>query len=344
MKNAPLVILPTEPQTMAPAACHTLSVPATAVGIRLDVWLAETLPELSRARLQALIHAGQISVNGQPAKASSRIQAGHQVTVRVPTPIAAIPQPESMALNIVFEDADIVVLNKPAGLVVHPAPGHSHGTLVNGLLHHCDDLAGIGGVERPGIVHRLDKDTSGLMVIAKHDAAMAALVQQFLEKGVRKEYLAVVHGAPVQDAGTINAPIGRHTHDRQRMAVVPERGKSAVTHYHVITRFATTCLIRARIETGRTHQIRVHLTHIGLPIVGDQVYGRTSRDRLLPDCPARQMLHAERLAFTHPISGVALDFKRPPPADMRRLITHLRKDARLLAARDIRIKSAERTA
>lgn len=308
------------------ATCHTLTVPSDASGVRLDVWLAESLPDLSRARLQALMREGQVTVDGQPAKPSNRAQAGRQVTVHVPAPISAIPQPEAMALNIVFEDADIVVLNKPAGLVVHPAPGHGTGTLVNGLLHHCDDLAGIGGVERPGIVHRLDKDTSGLMVVAKHDAAMAALVRQFQEGGVRKEYLALVHGAPAKDEGTINAPIGRHTRDRQRMAVVPERGKLAVTHYSVVARFAATCLIRARIETGRTHQIRVHLAHIGLPIIGDPVYGRAPRDRLLTDCPARQMLHAERLAFTHPISGVALDFKRPPPADMRRLLTRLRRE------------------
>ena len=312
----------------APAAAdevHDLAVPAgLAAGTRLDTWLAHVLPALSRARLQALMRDGLVTLNDRAAKPSDRPRPGSPVLVRVPAPTPATPQPEALPLDVVYEDADIVVLDKPAGLVVHPAPGHASGTLVNALLHHCDDLAGVGGVERPGIVHRLDKDTTGLMVVAKHDAAMAALVQAFQSGRVHKEYLALAHGAPPREAGTIETRLGRHPRDRKRMAVVARGGKTATTHYRVIARADGLALIRVRLETGRTHQIRVHLAHLGAPLVGDPLYGSPRRDKALPfPPPGRQMLHAAALAFSHPVTGQPLSFQRPPPADMQALLDAL---------------------
>lgn len=300
------------------------TIPTEAAGQRLDVWLAAAMPGFSRARLQMLMRAGRVTMDGRPVRPSDAAKPGRTVEVHVPPPEPAIPQPEARELDIVYEDADIVVLDKPPGLVVHPAPGHATGTLVNALLHHCDDLAGVGGVERPGIVHRLDKDTTGLMVVAKHDAAMAGLVKAFQTGGVRKEYLALVHGAPPRASGTLTTLIGRDPGNRKRMAVVRAHGKSATTHYRVEERFAGAALVHARIETGRTHQIRVHLAYLGAPIVGDPLYGGARRDRLLPARPARPMLHAARLAFVHPVSGRPLAFERPPHADMLALLAALR--------------------
>lgn len=304
---------------------HERVVPADAAASRLDVWVAGALPILSRARIQALMREGRITVDGRPAAPSDRPRPGAHVQVIVPPPIPAIPQPEARDLDIVYEDADIVVLDKPAGLVVHPAPGHAAGTLVNALLHHCDDLAGVGGVERPGIVHRLDKDTTGLMVVAKHDGAMAALVRAFHSGGVTKEYLALVHGAPPRESGTLTGAIGRDPRHRKRMAVVERNGKPATTHYRVEERLGSVALVRARIETGRTHQIRVHLATLGFPIVGDTLYGNARRDRTLPVAPTRPMLHATRLAFAHPVTGAPLAFTRPPHADMLAMIERLRR-------------------
>jgi 23S rRNA pseudouridine1911/1915/1917 synthase len=305
--------------------CHACRIPPDAAGRRLDAWLAEALPEFSRARIQALMHEGRVTVDGRPASPSAKTRANQQVLIEVPPPAPAIPQPEARDLDIVFEDGDIVVLDKPAGLVVHPAPGHAAGTLVNALLHHCDDLAGVGGVERPGIVHRLDKDTTGLMVVAKHDAAMAGLVRAFQSGGVRKEYLAIVHGTPPQAAGTLATLIGRDPQNRKRMAVVPQHGKQATTHYRVLEQFAQAALVEARIETGRTHQIRVHMAHLGVPLAGDPLYGGARRDRNLPLPPARTMLHAARLAFAHPVTGAPLAFERPPHADMLAVLEALRR-------------------
>lgn len=309
------------------ASMQTREVPPEGAGRRLDVWLAVALPELSRARIQALMHAGQVTVDGHPAKPSDRPRVGQTVTVLVPPPVAAIPQPEDRALDIVYEDGDIVVLDKPADLVVHPAPGHPAGTLVNALLHHCADLAGVGGVERPGIVHRLDKDTTGLMVVAKCDASMAGLVRAFQRGGMRKEYLALVHGVPPHASGTVTLAIGRDPKNRKRMAAVSRGGKAAVTHFTIEERLGPATLVRARIETGRTHQIRVHLAHLGLPLVGDPLYGSARRDRELPGCPPRPMLHAARLAFAHPVTGVPLVFERPPHAEMLALLASLRATA-----------------
>ncbi len=297
-------------------------VPPDDAGRRLDQWLAAQMPACSRARIQAWIADGAVTRAGAPGKAGTRVRAGDEVCVTVPPTVPATPQAEELQLDIVFEDADVLVLNKPPGLVVHPAPGHAGGTLVNGLLFHCADLGGIGGVERPGIVHRLDKDTSGLMVVAKHDAAMADLVRQFQAGRVEKEYLALAHGRP-PPAGTIDAAIGRHPRDRKRMAVVPRGGKAARSHYRVRAALGPVALVAVTLVTGRTHQIRVHLAHLGFPVVGDPTYGDRRRDQALPGCPARQMLHAARLAFDHPRDGRRLVFERPPPADMQALIGRL---------------------
>ena len=305
-------------------AWREVRVPEACDAARLDAWLAGALPGLSRARLQTLMRAGRVTVDGAPARPSSRPRPGQTVVVDVPPTLPAAPLPEARPLDVVYEDPDIVVLDKPAGLVVHPAPGHAAGTLVNALLHHCRDLAGVGGVERPGIVHRLDKDTTGLLVVAKHDAALAGLARAFRSGGIRKEYLALVHGAPPRLSGTVCAPLGRDPRRRQRMAVVAVRGRAATTHYEVAERLGPFTLLRLRIETGRTHQIRVHLAHLGLPLVGDQVYGSARRDRTVPGGAGRPMLHACRLGFAHPRTGAPLDFRRPPHADMSALLARLR--------------------
>ena len=292
-------------------------------GERLDVWLAGRLKTLSRSRLQRLIEAGRVTVDGHSAFARDKTVLGQRVVVTIPPAAPAIPQPEALPLDVIYEDGDMLVLNKPAGLVVHPAPGHAAGTLVNALLHHCDDLAGIGGVERPGIVHRLDRETSGLLVVAKHDAAHQALAAQFQQGRVRKIYLALVHGVPERRAGRIETTIGRHSTDRKRMAANPPHGKPAVSHYETAATRDGLTLLKVRIETGRTHQIRVHLSHIGLPIVGDPVYGSRARDARVVDCPARQMLHATELELDHPADGRRLRFTAPPPADMLDLLRRI---------------------
>lgn len=292
------------------------TVPEGAEG-RLDAWLAAQAPELSRARVQALIKAGQVTCGGAAVKANAKPKAGQVVEVEVPAPEPALPEPEDIPLEVLYEDGDCLVLVKPAGLVVHPAPGHASGTLVNALLHHCRDLGGVGGVQRPGIVHRLDKETSGLMVVAKNDAAMAGFVRLFQTGGITKEYLTLVHGAPPKVSGTVCSLIGRHPVDRKRMAVVTRNGKQAVTHYEVERQVEALTLVRCRIETGRTHQIRVHMQSLGCPVAGDALYGRPAADRRLVPVPARQMLHAARLAFAHPVTGVAMAFTAPLPQDFR---------------------------
>ncbi|MDD2459481.1 MAG: RluA family pseudouridine synthase [Kiritimatiellia bacterium] len=301
----------------------SFTVPEGATG-RLDAWLAAQAAGLSRARIQALIKEGRVTCAGGPVKANAPVKAGQAFAIDVPAPQPAVPQPQAIPLDILYEDRDLLVLNKPAGLVVHPAPGHADGTLVNALLHHCRDLGGVGGVERPGIVHRLDKETSGLLVVAKNDAAMAGLVRLFQTGGITKEYEALVHGAPPRETGTVSGLIGRHPVERKRMAVVRANGRQAVTHYTVVRRLGEgVTWVRCRIETGRTHQIRVHMQALGCPLVGDALYGRPAADRRLPQPPRRQMLHAAHLAFAHPVSGVALDFRAPPPADFTRVAESL---------------------
>lgn len=282
---------------------------------RLDRFVTDALPDLSRSYVQGLIDGGQIRVDGVVRRAAFKMTPGEIVTVVVPPPIVEDIAPEPMPLAILYEDDDLIVLDKPAGLVVHPAPGHPRGTLVNGLVAHAPDIS-IGGTNRPGIVHRLDKDTSGLMVVAKSDRARGSLVAQWEARQVEKGYVALVAGRVEPDEGTVDAPIGRDPAQRQRMAVVP-RGRSAVTDFDVRHRLAETTLLDVRIETGRTHQIRVHLAFIDHPLVGDLIYGGPSRVGDLPI--PRQFLHASRLAFRHP-DGRAMVFEAPLPADLQAVL------------------------
>jgi 23S rRNA pseudouridine1911/1915/1917 synthase len=290
--------------------------------IRLDRWLSSRNPDLSRSRWQELIKTGRVRVNNQIKKPRYELREKDVVETAIPAPGPTELAAQDIPLDILFEDADILVLNKPAGLVVHPAPGHFSGTLVNALLHHCVDLAGVSGELRPGIVHRLDRDTSGALVIAKSDRAMAGLAEQFKSRKVRKQYAALVWGWPVPDRGTIETLVGRNPRDRKKMSARPANGRPAITHYETIQRFSGVSLLRIRIETGRTHQIRVHLAHVGHPVVGDAQYGR-ARKIHGPVTACRQMLHAERLAFTHPRTGVPLEFQAPMPHDMKSLLESL---------------------
>ncbi len=289
-------------------------------GERLDVFIARRLPELSRSHAHRLISEGRVRVAGTRAKPSLRLEAGQRVAVEVPTPLADRAVPEAIPLDIIFEDADLLVVNKRTGMTVHPAPGHRSSTLVNAILAHCHDLSGIGGVARPGIVHRLDRDTSGVIVVAKNDAAHNALARQLKDRDVEKTYIALVEGTPRPTKGTIDAPIARDPRNRQRMTVL-EGGRDAVTSYEVVERFRGAALLEARPKTGRTHQIRVHLAAIGHPIVGDRVYGKPSP--LVP----RQFLHAARLAFTHPGIGERVEFEAPLAEDLERGLTELRRAA-----------------
>jgi len=302
-----------------------LEVTTDAAGLRLDVWLADHLGGLSRSRIQSLIRSGHISVKGRRIEPHSRIAEGMRVDVDIPPVERTQLVAENIPLDVLYEDADIIVVNKPAGLVVHPAAGHRSGTLVNALLNHCGSLCAVGGEMRPGIVHRLDKDTSGVLVVAKNDCAMEALAGQFKDRLVRKEYLAVVHGIPGPTAGRIETLIGRSRHDRKKMTATPDSGRRAVTHYEVLETFDFCCLVRLRMKTGRTHQIRVHMSHIGHPVVGDKQYEK--RGQAWVDWPVtvdRQMLHADILAFHHPRGEKELQFRAPLPCDMKILLEALR--------------------
>ncbi len=320
-------------------------VDAEAAGERLDRWLSAMLGDaVSRSRVQALIRAGAVTCGEAPVtEPKHKVAADETYGLEIPEAEPAEPLPEPIPLDILYEDADLVVVNKPAGLVVHPAPGNWSGTLVNALLHHCGDtLSGIGGVRRPGIVHRLDRDTSGVMVVAKTDRAHRALSEAFADHGrsgdLERAYEALVWGAPDRMAGSIDAPLGRHAQSRTLRAVVPagrSDARHAVTHYQVKKRYgsdgkggAFAALLECRLETGRTHQIRVHLAHIGHPLVGDQEYGRAFRTKInrLPEeirpivaAFGRQALHARLLAFRHPASGELMRFEAPAPADMTAL-------------------------
>ncbi len=286
--------------------------------VRLDKVVQERLPDFSRSRIEGLIKAGYVKVNGIAAiKAGQKVVESDVIAIELPPPVPPIPQPEDIPLNVLFEDSDILILNKAPGMVVHPAPGHASGTLVNALLHHCPDLAGIGGVVRPGIVHRLDRDTSGLMVVAKTQPAMDGLAKAFAtHKTVEKTYLALCHGRPRLESGRIENMIGRHLVDRKRMAIVEKDGKLAITNYRVERVIGPISLIECRIETGRTHQIRVHMASLGCPVIGDSAYGKSALDKRLSPVPARQMLHAWRLLLWHPVTGEKLSFEAPVPADM----------------------------
>jgi len=311
---------------------------------RLDRVMARLSSDLSRSRLQALIREGRVSVDGAPfLDPSGKVAAGARIALTVPPPVPAEPRGEAIALQIVFEDDDLIVIDKPAGLVVHPAAGHESGTLVNALIAHCGEgLSGIGGVKRPGIVHRLDKDTSGLLVIAKNDRAHQGLAAQFADHGrsgpLERVYLALVWGIPERQRGTVEAALARSLHNREKIAVVSgDRGRHAITHYELIEPLPAAepvaSLVRCELETGRTHQIRVHMAHIGHPLLGDLVYGsgfKTKANRLSEAQQAalkslgRQALHAAVLGFEHPRTGELLRFESPPPADMERLLQTLR--------------------
>lgn len=281
-------------------------------GTRLDVYLAGESPGISRSYLQRLISEGLVRVNNALSKPGYRVKPGDEVLLCVPYPEELKVEPEPIPLDVYYEDADVIVINKPRGMVVHPAAGNYSGTLVNALLYHCRDLSGINGVLRPGIVHRLDKDTSGLLVAAKNDAAHLELARQLKDRQVVRRYIALAHGWIQGDSGTIEAPIGRHPRDRKRMAVVAGGGKPAVTHYRVVQRFAKFTLLHVRLETGRTHQIRIHLAYLGHPLVGDSKYApKRSHYGLVG-----QFLHAAVLGFTHPRTGEYLEFEAPLPAKL----------------------------
>lgn len=287
-------------------------------GERIDKAVSSIQNEWSRTQISNWITEGIVKVNGAAVKAKYKVKAGDVVEIIVPEaePLDVIA--ENLDLEIVYEDADVLVVNKPKGMVVHPAPGHMNGTLVNGLMYHCTDLSGINGIMRPGIVHRIDKDTSGLLMVAKNDKAHESLVEQLVNKTVTRKYTALVHGHIAHDKGTIDAPIGRDQKDRQKQAVV-DKGKHAVTHFQVIERFGDYTLVECRLETGRTHQIRVHMQYIGFPLVGDPKYGpRKTIDF------GGQVLHAGVLGFTHPTTGEYMEFEAPLPVDYVQLLDELR--------------------
>ncbi len=292
---------------------------------RLDAWLAAHLPELSRSRIAQLLADGHVLLNGAPARKSRRPEAGDVIEIELPAPVSDTLEPEAIPLDIVYQDSDVAVLNKPAGLVVHPAPGHRQGTLVHALLHHLTDLSGIGGVLRPGIVHRLDRDTSGLMLVAKNDAAHRTLAAALKRREVRRIYLAAAWGHLAADDVVVEQPIARSPTHRQRMAVV-EGGRPARTRLHRLERWRAADLIRAELDTGRTHQIRVHLAFLGHPVIGDPVYGGagargiSGRDhawaRALEKRTPRQFLHAAELGFRHPRTGEPMHFEVALPEDL----------------------------
>ena len=305
----------------------SFAVPEDGAGARLDVFLTSVLGGHSRSNIQRLIKDGHVQVDGKPAKSNRAMKAGQTVAVDLPEPVDPAPQAEALPLPIVYQDKDLIVVDKPAGMVVHPAAGHASGTLVNALLHHIDDLSGIGGERRPGIVHRLDRGTSGLMVVAKNDAAHEELSRQFHDREVEKEYIALVWGE-VQAGRRIDAPIGRDPKDRKKMSAKARRSREAVTRIVKAQKFGVVLtLAHIAIFTGRTHQIRVHLSEIGHPIVGDSVYGGVHR-RVPGDLRAvrhlqRPFLHAARLAFTHPTEVRRMEFQSPLPEDLQRVLDEL---------------------
>lgn len=345
---------PLEPQGRDPRPDEIRRVipPPEAAGKRVDAALVEAWPDLSRSRIQGLIGQGRLTLEGAPVRAAAeKVRAGLAYELRLPPPAPAAPQPEDIPLDVVFEDAHLIVVNKPAGMAAHPAAGSLTGTLVNALLHHCrGGLAGIAGVARPGIVHRIDKDTTGLIVAAKTDAAHAGLAKLFAAHRLERAYYALTRGAPPAKNGVIDLPLARSSEDRRKMAVVRNResgaGKRAVTHYWTVEAFGrradgavgrpAAALLECRLETGRTHQIRAHLAHLGAPLIGDPLYGKARGLKLAETGPAaeaaeaaarafsRQALHAAVLGFTHPVTGETLRFTAPPPADLQALLAALR--------------------
>lgn len=297
----------------------TYTIEAEQKGERIDKALATLNEEWSRTQVATWVKDGVVLVNDATVKVNYKVKEGDILTVDVPEVEELDIVAEDLQLDIVYEDADVLVVNKPRGMVVHPAPGHTKGTLVNGLMYHCKDLSGINGVMRPGIVHRIDKDTSGLLMVAKNDVAHESLVNQLVNKTVTRKYTALVHGHIPHDKGTIDAPIGRDTKDRQKQAIV-DNGKHAVTHFQVLERFGDFTLVECRLETGRTHQIRVHMNYIGYPLAGDPKYGPKKTIDF-----NGQVLHAGVLGFEHPVTKEYLEFEAPLPEDFAQLLEQLRK-------------------
>ncbi|WP_442599431.1 RluA family pseudouridine synthase [Neobacillus sp. D3-1R] len=287
---------------------------------RIDKVISTLNDEWSRSQVQIWIKDGHVLVNGQKIKTNYKCNVDDKVEISIPEPEELDVVPEEMDLDIYYEDSDVLVVNKPKGMVVHPAPGHSSGTLVNGLMAHCKDLSGINGVMRPGIVHRIDKDTSGLLMVAKNDLAHESLVNQLVAKTVTRKYKAVVHGHIPHDYGTIDAPLGRDPRDRQSMTIV-DNGKHAVTHFHVLERFNDFTFVECQLETGRTHQIRVHMKYIGFPLAGDPKYGPKKTLDI-----GGQALHAGLLGFNHPRTGEYVEFEAPLPSDFEELLENLRNN------------------
>jgi 23S rRNA pseudouridine1911/1915/1917 synthase len=289
-------------------------------GDRIDKVISTLDEEWSRTQVQQWIKEGNVLVNGQTIKTNYKCSLNDQIEITIPDPELLDVIPEEMDLDIYFEDKDVLVVNKPSGMVVHPAPGHLTGTLVNGLMAHCKDLSGINGILRPGIVHRIDKDTSGLLMVAKNDMAHEKLVNQLVEKTVTRKYRAIVHGVIPHDFGTIDAPLGRDTRDRQSMTVV-DNGKHAVTHFHVIERFKDFTFVECQLETGRTHQIRVHMKYIGYPLAGDPKYGPKKTLDI-----NGQALHAGVLGFNHPRTNEYVEFEAPLPREFEEVLEQLRNN------------------
>jgi 23S rRNA pseudouridine1911/1915/1917 synthase len=291
-------------------------------GERLDVFLSRSLDGITRSAAARLIADGRVAKRGEPVTKSLRVKSGETYDVTLPEPETSAVTPQEIALDIVYEDADVIVVNKPRGMVVHPAPGHRDGTLVNALLAHCgDSLSGIGGVIRPGIVHRIDKDTSGLIIAAKNDFSHLSLSKQLADRSLSRVYEAIVRGNVREDSGVIDAPIGRHVTDRKRRAVTDKASRAAVTRYEVIGRYKDFTHVRCTLETGRTHQIRVHMAHIGHPILGDTVYGRKTPEF----SQSAQCLHAKRLKFIHPRTGQAIELETELPQYFRDVLDLLQK-------------------
>lgn len=320
----------TSAESISPGASKSGTVPPAVAGQRIDAGLALIEPDLSRERIKALILEGAVTLDGKAAtRPSQKLEAGSTYAIAVPDAVPLDTLAQDITLSIAYEDDHLLVVDKPAGLVVHPAAGHADGTLVNALLHHCaGQLSGIGGVARPGIVHRIDKDTSGLLVVAKTDAAHIGLAQQFAAHSINRRYVAIVQGRPSPGNGTVTGNIGRSDHDRKKMALVGQgRGKHAVTHYSCEEKLRGATRVECRLETGRTHQVRVHMASIGHALLGDPLYSRPPkalRDVLKAANFQRQALHAQRLGFIHPVTGSECDFFSPIPADMAELLIGLR--------------------
>lgn len=290
-------------------------------GVRIDVFLADALEDISRSGVQKLMEQGYIQCNGKAVKSNYKLREKDVIDVEIPDVTEPEILPENIPLDILYEDQDVIVLNKPQGMVVHPAPGHSSGTLVNALMYHCGaELSGINGEKRPGIVHRIDKDTSGVLMVAKNNAAHQSLAEQLAVHSITRKYNAIVYNGFSEDSGTVDQPIGRNPQDRKKMAVTQKHSRHAVTHYRVLERMGNFTLIEAQLETGRTHQIRVHMTYIGHPLLGDTVYGKKKQ----PFGLEGQVLHARVLGFRHPTTGKYMEFEAPLPPYFEALLTRLK--------------------